>query len=207
MTLYIPSGCCQVHFRWGLSGDPLPKSIAIAAEDTSATSAAEMLTFTQDVADAFETSFDLLDPTSITADWTYLGYAATYNWVGTLYGVEAPQNIVGTLAQQNLPPNTAYLVKKSTGLAGRANRGRVYVPPYEISEGTIDNSGYLSGAGQALRQASWNTFLAAVEAITPGNTTLQLLHTSTLVDPTPNSTTVTAVTVDGRVATQRRRLR
>lgn len=98
------------------------------------------------------------------------------------------------------PPNTAILVKKQTGTPGRQGRGRLYWPV--VGESFADNIGTLDGAVQSDLQNAFDAFLAALAT---AGVDMQLLHTAgeAITDPS----TVTALIVDSRVATQRRRLR
>lgn len=49
----------------------------------------------------------------------------------------------GTNAMSSLPPNCAILLRKITGVGGRRNRGRVYLP-FMLNEGEVDETGAIS---------------------------------------------------------------
>jgi len=94
-------------------------------------------------------------------------------------------------------PSVAVLVEKVTNFGGRANRGRFFVPG--ISYGDVAVGGGLASEPQTFFQTQANAFLARLD--TEG-LDMVLLHGASS-DPT----TVTSLNVDGRAATQRRRLR
>lgn len=100
-----------------------------------------------------------------------------------------------------LPPSTSVLASKRTLLGGRKGKGRNFLPA--PLEGQVDNTGTLDGTFRGNYEDAW---VACVEDVATqlGDTSAPLgylLHT----DSTP-PTEITAVTVAGVVATQRRRL-
>jgi hypothetical protein len=116
--------------------------------------------------------------------------------------------IACTQENMALPQNSATLVHKRTSLGGARGRGRLYVPG--VPEGEVSPTGILVAAWRTTLGASFTSFLAAIEAAIPGpNTGMVLLHQSVGTPPPgfPPPTIVTALTVDPRIATQRRRLR
>ncbi len=74
----------------------------------------------------------------------------TANWVGQATGPE-------------FLPGAAYLIKESTGVRGRANRGRIYLP--FLGEGQAVDGSTNSGAVAALNTA-WAAFLTAMTTAT-----------------------------------------
>lgn len=106
----------------------------------------------------------------------------------------------GSLAGDVAPPNVTWLVRKNTALGGRAGRGRLYLPG--VPEELIDNGGVISATDVTAMQTEWDDFLIAVGA---ANLNMVVLHQpgSPLITPTP----ITSLQVEGRVATQRTRLR
>jgi len=112
----------------------------------------------------------------------------------------------------HIPQNSALLVSKGTALGGRRNRGRFYVPGL-LNEGVVDNVGNVSASTY---QPLFTAFLE--DLLVEANTNvleMVLFHSYEWtgdVDPGPPPgfpapTVVTALTVNGRIATQRRRLR
>lgn len=97
--------------------------------------------------------------------------------------------------------NTAYLVKKSSGLGGRRNRGRMFIPGV-VGSRLLDN-GHLSPTFAANLGAACDAFLTQLEAVT-GVEGMVILHAPpSVLAPT----VVIALTPAPKVATQRRRLR
>lgn len=108
----------------------------------------------------------------------------------------AAANAAGTRGAGMEVPNTCVLVKKTTGLAGRENRGRMYCSG--LIEGDRDHSN-LDAGGLAQWQASVDAFLEDLEtALLP----MVILHNSVTAP-----TNVDALIVESRLATQRGRLR
>lgn len=107
----------------------------------------------------------------------------------------------GGKAEQSLPPNCALLVKKITGVMGRANQGRMYLP------GCLDtdtsNSGILDSDYAAEVQAGLDAFLTSTEP-------MYIFHRDPLnpsdYDHAP-PTLVNVLALQATIATQRRRLR
>jgi hypothetical protein len=95
------------------------------------------------------------------------------------------------------PPNVSVLVRKNTALGGRKGRGRMYIPG--VAEADSDGAGVMSSVRQAAWQAQADTFLVAAAL---GGLAGVVLHEDATT-PTP----IISLAVDGRVATQRRRLR
>lgn len=96
-------------------------------------------------------------------------------------------------------PNVAYLVRKSTLAGGRKGRGRTYFPG--VTEASLGDGGTVIEGDGSLRaglEGFWNDITSGVESITG----IYLLHGSEF-----SPSEITGWSLDGRVATQRRRLR
>lgn len=111
---------------------------------------------------------------------------------------EETVNIPGFNSGAVAPPQVSVLVQKSTGLAGRSKRGRMYIPA--IVETQIDDGGNIIAANLTGMQNAMDAFLADLAT---NGVTMYLLHD----DPLESATLVTALNVAPKVATQRRRLR
>jgi hypothetical protein len=112
--------------------------------------------------------------------------------------------LVGGNADEALPQNTAYLVKKRSGIAGRKFQGRLYLPG--VRETVTSSGGIVDPAWLAVVQSSMNNWLAAIENVV-GVIRMVILHTAPVIGPVLNPTPVTSLEVDRLVATQRQRLR
>lgn len=115
----------------------------------------------------------------------------------------------GASAGTYMPPQVCVLVKKTTGNAGRKNRGRTYVP-FASPIASVAENGHIDNAYRNGFQDAMDTFLAGL--VTAGapmcianKTFNQALppHHVTHIDSGP---LVVGYTVEGVVATQRRRL-
>lgn len=127
-----------------------------------------------------------------------------------------PGNVQGALVVSSAPPNTAYLVHKSTALGGRRGRGRMFIPgvpeQYVTDSGTIDpavvaaaptilnallNNLDINGVPMALEHEP------ATEWVLVNGQPRRVPVSSSA--PVPDE--VTGLTLDATAATQRRRLR
>lgn len=104
----------------------------------------------------------------------------------------------GARTSESQPPQVAALIRLSTGLIGRANRGRIYVP-FVLPDSAVGGAGDID--------PGWMDELESIsDAIASygddSGAELQILH-STERAPTP----VTSRSVSNQVATQRRRNR
>jgi len=106
--------------------------------------------------------------------------------------------LTGGSAISTIPINGALLVRKSTALGGRSNRGRYYIP-WSLQESDVSDVGTIAGGTQSDWQDLQDDFLASLVA---ADVPMQLLH-SGAGDPA----TVVSLSVQGVIATQRRRLR
>lgn len=108
---------------------------------------------------------------------------------------------VGPNSANTVPSNTAVLVKKLSGLRGRSNRGRMYVPG--VHEGDVNPNGTISAGVVTALQGFADLMLDGFSEV-GGGCQMVILHDQTVSDP---PTIVTELQVDPVVATQRRRMR
>lgn len=115
---------------------------------------------------------------------------------------------VGSASGDSLPNNTAMLVKKVGVLAGRRNRGRMFIPG--VPESISNSVGILTTLGVSDWQANIDEFLqggSIPDALFGGDTSVStqpcIFHSTG--DPTP--AIIGQLVVSNLVATQRRRLR
>lgn len=111
-----------------------------------------------------------------------------------------PSGNTGDISGLAEVPSAAILVKKETGIGGRQGQGRMFVPG--VPGSTFDSSGLMSPGDLSGLQVAAEALLTFIglEGLVP-----VLLHSedSPIAAPFP----ITAVTVQARAATQRRRLR
>lgn len=107
-------------------------------------------------------------------------------------------SITGEDSSATAAPNVSALVRQISGLSGRANRGRFYLPGV-IAEAQLANDGRMSDANRNALQLSMSVLAANMTTI---GMEPVILHQTEVV-PTP----VTQWVVQQTAATQRRRLR
>lgn len=119
--------------------------------------------------------------------------------------------VVGGTVQNSVPPNVAVLMKKATGFGGRKNRGRMYFPWY-VDVTHVDEAGIIAGATVAALQTASTGFVADLTAagvpfIIVNKTIVPAVGSSkAYVSAYTIGPDVTSLTIEGQVATQRRRL-
>lgn len=158
------------------------------------------------------TDSDLAD--DLESAWAPLIKPAMSN-VATWYGVKAqiltvplPSSVtdftntgVGTSAAQPLAPQVAGLIRLKTGLAGRKNRGRSYIPfPSTLFQGTngLPTTAYLTVIGAIANMLSSNRVI--VVGARSGTAVPVIYHRAT-----GGSTDIINATAFNGFATQRRR--
>ena len=106
----------------------------------------------------------------------------------------------GLVTETTIPINTAMLVRKITGTGGRKGRGRAYMVGC-LYNGILGGAGLIDPGDLATRQTAVDALHGSLEDVT-GVSQLVLLHSSSDIP-----STITALSVQQKVATQRRRLR
>jgi hypothetical protein len=190
MTLVIPDGFAQAAWRFSMTGDPEVMVTTIGLETG---------VVGQVVAEEFaDTWLSQFPAGNMSAGWTFLGAVLR---VGQPSGppliLEAPRNIAGTQGGPSLPNNCTLLIKKRSTLGGRQGRGRMYVPMTSVGEESVNRNGLIDQAVVESLQTAWTNIYGQLDAV--------ILHDSSgpITVPTP----ITALIVDPRIATQRRRMR
>lgn len=105
---------------------------------------------------------------------------------------------VGAYSEAMMPLNNCILVAKISGLSGRRNRGRIYLPG--ATEILYDAAGRMGAGDLAVIQENCDNYVTNMELIPAP---LVLLHTRPPFVPTP----VPTLLVRDLVATQRMRIR
>lgn len=170
---------------------------------------------------AFKLNGTILDPDELAEKqyeaWTN-GWAAhydnnvTFTGCRVLVGQDAADPLVGWYEgsqkgqagnRQTVSPAIALLIEKRTGLGGRRNRGRMYLP-WAVPENVLSEAGTISSQGMApLRQSAQAFFenFSDTPIEENGIEHMALLHGAFLGPPTE----VTSLSVSPVVSTQRRR--
>ena len=119
------------------------------------------------------------------------------NGAGVISG-DGTDSFAGTLADQTVAPNTAILVQKSSSTPGRAGRGRLYLP-WAATDDSTNELGVLDPAAVIVIQGAFSQLLADHGTF---DAPMVILHSGA---GTPAE--VEELTVQGLLATQRRRMR
>jgi hypothetical protein len=118
-----------------------------------------------------------------------------------VFGVQS-----GGLSGNNLPSNSAYLVRKETGLGGKTNAGRFFLPGVPVV--IVNQNGDIPQENVNGVQTALNTYFNGVT--TQLNVAeYALLHGSRANGTIPGGppTKVTSLQVQNKIATQRQRMR
>lgn len=202
MSLIIPPGFAQgvLNFTWTGDGEPMVSTIGLDVSDAGGDG--------QSVAEALHVAFGttladrLSDPVTFTHATVYMGQDGG----GTIPFDSTGDPVPGTADGASLPSNCAYLLRKRTGLGGRRGRGRMYLPG--VGEDEADNLGNLPGAWLTTMQDRADDFMAALLDDTVGPAIPPVvLHRSEGIGAEPVPTPITVFQMDGKIATQRQRLR
>lgn len=199
MGVLIPVGYGQASIHWRCEG---------ATSDSVCTfgfnpATLDPVTDAQAIYDALYSGSGDLYPCNAAAmstDWTFLGVSVTeMDDTGPLIG-EAFSSVVGTASVSPVPINSAVLIRKNTASGGRKNRGRMYIPPIRPTESNVDAMGNIESADVTAIQTRWDSFFTALNEV--AELPMVILHSAA---DTP--TVVTSLSVQSRLATQRRRMR
>lgn len=204
MALIIPVGYAQAVYEMALDADPEPV-VTTLGHDLTAVSGGDYADVADDLKGIFNSSWGsgLSNSYVLTGVSLYVGqdggppaiYESTT--AGTRFGASAAP----------LPQNCALLVRKRTSAAGRRGRGRCYLPG--VGETTVDHTGAITSTQLSGYQGMADTWYDALTAPGAGLTAYPpvVLHRSEGFGVEPPPTPITAFQVDGRIATQRRRMR
>jgi hypothetical protein len=192
----IPLEFCEVWFRWDLTGDNEPMYSHLAYGVAA--------TITQAAVDAGFSSWQ----TNWRSTWPPAmllgaGHVLEQTTAGIRRWDASIAPLAGNTGTTLVPNNTAFLVKKSTALGGRRNRGRMYIPsPLETD---VDNTGNVA----ALTITNLNTKLALLMPGGAIHTAFGFLGDPVVLHETGSQTpaVVTDLACLAKVATQRRRMR
>jgi hypothetical protein len=201
MTLTIPVGFGQYRHEFSLVGDPEPMFCIFgwSSEEGVVDLPAVALGFHN----AGKQLHLGLSVPSCTLNRTTVTFVASAGGGTTVAEAFSPQ--AGGNTTDGLTQNTAWLIKKATATGGRRGRGRAFWPGVRADQ--VTDAGVVTAATVASYASNLLTYLNSVKA-TAGVGDMVILHddapgATTLFAPSP----VTLLTMDNRVASQRRRLR
>jgi len=183
----IPAGFAGVQVFYDLPGQ--------GTDDAQVTFGLQAPTYNTAIANALDDIFKEHAEEVLVAECDILRTELT---TGTgLHFISTNASVPGTVAQAMATPQVAYLLRKNTGVGGRKNTGRMYLPG--VSEANTNGSGEVD-AGMLNDLGVFQLNLLA--DMGAADMTMFILHSSALDDPTE----VTSMTPQLLVATQRRRL-
>jgi hypothetical protein len=203
MALIIPPGFAQIVFSLSLEGDSELMVTTLGVElDTG--SGANVDDIANDMFTAFNVNIMPMLPTTYWLEFVtaYVGQDGP----GPLIVESTSARDNGGASGEAVPPNTAWLVRKRTDLAGRRGRGRMYIPG--VLEGSVDRVGVVGDTAQGNWQAALDSFYEDLtSAVGARYYPPVVLHRSEGAGVEPAPTPITTLVIDSKVATQRRRLR
>lgn len=193
MTI-IPVDFAQI--TWLFTGAGLPHGAAVTLGVDVSTFAGSPTDAANDARDAFAGEV-----------MTFLNSAAVLTETNVKFGPTAtgPTGVstgstAGTGATAGMAPNSTFLVHKATLFGGRAGRGRMFLPG--VAESSVDQAGAIDSGTVTALQGGIDQLIVELNA---AGMIPVLLHG--VGSPLTVPSTITTMTVDSTVATQRRRLR
>jgi hypothetical protein len=197
MGVVIPVGYALVRMRFTLSGSTRAINMVYGVRPGDPFDDANAVA--DRVADNWESAASGFSQQANTV--TLVGIDTKYNRAGTIEIGSRTASRAGARSEACNSINTAGLLTKQTGIAGRRNRGRFFFPG--IPEGFVDPAGKLDTAYKASLQAAVNTWFGLHQT---NSTEMNVLHAEPPA-PAPPPTVVNGLQVQDIAATQRRRMR
>lgn len=192
----IPDQFAQINYVFGLTGDN-EEMMVTDGLDLNATEGTDDLAIVNAAFTAFQTRFKAF----FYSAYTIKRVDGRFNRGAGIISVSSSATpVTGTGSSQPLPQNCAYLIHKQTAAGGRTGKGRWYLP--SAAEGVVDSVGNIDGATITAMNSALASYISDMGAIVGVNSTT-LLHS--LVGDVPNQ--IVSMVLDGKIATQRRRLR
>jgi hypothetical protein len=202
MTLIIPPGFLHSVIEFACTGDPEPM-VTTCGHEIDTASGANNDDAADDLMSAFALAFraNLSSAYSITGCTVYIG-----NDGPTIIGTSTAAPVAGQVGVNPYPPNTAFLLRKRTDLAGRRGRGRMYIP------GVVEATATANGLLTTVETAQWQTLAddymdRLTTAVGARLYPPVVLHRSEGIGVEPPPTPILSFVAEQRLATQRRRLR
>jgi hypothetical protein len=192
----IPAGAAQINYVFGGIAAPTGAEITIGFDGVAGvpytpTQLAEL------AEDSWTTNLRPRTVDDVTLETIRVKFGPNETGPST----ELAVNLAGSVSANTAAPNTSYLIHKNTALGGRRGRGRMYYPG--VNEIEVDEGGTVLAAVVT----AWNTALAAyLTQMEAGGGDVVVLHAAG-ISSVPVPTPILSLSVDNRVATQRRRLR
>ena len=191
--MIIPTGFAQANFKFTGTALPYGAEVTLGLLLEGSTTPALL---SEDLGVLWESTFLQEQVSYVNIGSVLVKYGP--NETGP--SAEVANGGVGELVSSALTPNVSMLVHKATALGGRSGRGRFYVPG--VREADVADDGTVSSTALAQWQTAANAFATGLAALDVAGV---VLHSADA--PIDLPTLITSYEVQGRVATQRRRLR
>lgn len=188
---FIPSGFGQATLIFDIPGPSGPANIVFGYTKNAGLNPDQAA---EDIHDAWTAVGSM--HTSVDAQASITGVTTLERLAGVLNAGLFNETVAGGTSGGAAPPQVATLFRKVTAQAGRAFRGRMYLPasPSPNEDGTYPGATVTTLNGRAA------TFF---NALATAGLDMVLLHSDPAISPTP----VTSLVLVNLVATQRRRVR
>lgn len=199
MTLLVPNGFAVCKLVYSLQDSPGYDSIiTYGVENLTGNPAA---TLALNLWSAAVQTGSIGDAASMNSLWALTSSQVALKVSGAFISAQFDDVEAGSISNAVPSLQVAALMQKHTGLGGRKGKGRCYLPPALLDEGDINEIGTIDSTARAALQDKCEFWLDYIDNTL--NLDMVLFHNDGVTAPT----SVTAVTVEGTVATQRRRLR
>lgn len=199
MPKIVPPGFADVTLIWTQTGDNEPFFSTFGVE--LAAGVTDPVAVANNVNGIWQSAWT---PASMSNQGVFVGTRVTLGSDGPDPGAtgESLVNVAGTSSSAHLPSNCAALSRKITSLGGRRNRGRMFLPSLYLNEGNVDQNGIIAGAALTSMRTQQDAFLTGLQGSALIDN-MVIFHSAAPATPTP----VIDVTIEQKIATQRRRMR
>lgn len=190
----IPSGYAQIN--WVFTGSMLPLGAEVTLGVGVTSYGGTVQTAANDARDHWVTNvMPILNSGCVLSE-----VHVKYGPAATGPSAVASSGVAGSGANPGMSPNVTALVHKTTLFGGRAGRGRMFVPG--LQESSVDQAGLLDSGTVTAMQTAFDGLLTDL-----GTSLLIPVLLHGVASPISTPSTILEFVVDGKVATQRRRLR
>lgn len=194
MPFIYANGSAKLSYHFKLSSDPEDMIVTIGVLASGPPITTELTAIYDAWADNFVPN--------MSDEYTFRGFEIVgKDSGGAEYAAELFSNQAGAVSSTFLPSNVALLIQKRTGIPGRANRGRMYVPGH-LTAGQVAENGTIAATPLGDFQLAATEFLGDLT-----NSPVTGISAAAILHPAGTNTPISALVVDDVVATQRRRLR
>jgi hypothetical protein len=200
MGVRVPAGHTELIFRHRVDGDNEEMLCTIGVSGDGGVGAGYGQAQNNDLADAWAANVMPL----LTDQIRFVGLTGRSGPETASVVWETQRDVPGTYAGACIPPNCALLIQKRTQLGGKRFRGRMYIPG--APEVQIQANGNLDPVYLAQVVQQMNQLYVALAGVNLVGE-LALFHKTTPLQDAIPPTQITSLTVAGKIATQRRRLR